>query len=156
MTSETGSEVQFEYDQSVIGVDVELGSLEVTAEMIADYCEALGDTNPLYTDGEAAATGPHGGIIAPPGLLSALSFGRGGLDAKVKFGNTTFFAGSRLEIFEPIRPGDAITATTQVKEVYPKTGRSGTMVFVVSRTTYTNQHGQRVAATEQSQVHREV
>ena len=150
------SEVQFEYDQSVIGVDVELGSLEVTAEMIAAYCEALGDTNPLHTDAEAAAAGPYGGIVAPPGLLSALSFGRGGLDPKVKFGNTEFFAGSRLEIFEPIRPGDAITATTRVKEVYPKTGRSGTMVFVVSRTTYTNQHGQQVAVTEQSQVRREV
>ena len=156
MTSETGSEVQFQYDESVIGVDVELGSLEVTAEMIADYCEALGEANPLYKDAEAAAAGPYGGIIAPPGLLSALSFGRGGLDPKVKFGNTQFHAGSRLEIFEPIRPGDAITATTQVKAVYPKTGRSGTMVFVVSRTIYTNQRGQRVAATEQSQVHREV
>ena len=105
LTSETGSEVQFEYDESVIGVDVELSSLDVTAEMIADYCEALGETNPLYMDAEAAAAGPHGGIIAPPGLLSALSFGGGGLDPKVKFGNTTFFAGSRLEIFEPIRSG---------------------------------------------------
>ena len=30
------------------------------------YCEAVGDLNPLYVDREAAAQGPHGGIIAPP------------------------------------------------------------------------------------------
>ena len=156
MTSEAGAEVQFEYDEGVVGVDVELGAVEVTSEMIANYCRAMGETNPLYSDEEAAKAGPHGGVIAPPGLLSALSFGRRGLDPKVKFGNTQFFAGSRLESYEPMRPGDTITATTRVKEVYPKTGRSGTMVFVVSRTSYRNQDGREVAATEQSQVHREV
>ena len=156
MTSEAGSELQLEYDQSVIGVDVELGSIEVTRELIANYCDAIGETNPLYTDEQAAAEGPHGAITAPPGLLSALPFRGGGLDPKVKFGNTQFFAGSRLECFAPVAAGDTISATTQVKEVYPKTGRSGTMVFIVRRTTFTNQDGVAVAATEQSQVHRQV
>lgn len=157
MTSgEASMDVQFDYDETVIGKKVELGSLEVTVEMIADYCSALGETNPLYTDDEWAKDGPYGGIIAPPGLMTALNFGRGGLDPNVKFGNTQFFAGSRLESFEPIRPGDTITATTYVKEVYPKTGRSGTMVFVVRRTDFVNGEGTVVAATEASQVHREV
>ncbi len=154
MTSE--SDVQFEYDESVIGVAVELGSLEVTAEMVANYCRALGETNPLYTDEEAAKAGPYGEIIAPPGLMTALHFGVGGLDAEVKFGNTTFFAGSRLESYELVKPGDTITATTYVKEVYPKTGRSGTMVFEVRRTDYTNQDGTIVTTSESSQVYREV
>lgn len=145
MTSE--AEATFEYDKSVIGVDVELGSVEVTAEMIADYCRALDDSNPLFTDGE---------IIAPPGLMSALSFGQGGLDPKVQFGNTTFMAGTRLESYAAVKPGDTITAKTSVKEVFAKTGRSGTMVFVVRRTDFTNQDDVAVAATEASMVHREV
>ena len=157
MTSdEGGSDAAFEYDETVVGKEVELGSLNVTAEMIANYCGSLGETNPLYTDEAWAKDGPYGGIIAPPGLMTALNFGAGGLDAKVMFGNTTFFAGSRLESFEPIRPGDTITARTYVKEVYPKTGRSGTMVFVVRRTDFRNGDGTIVAATEASQVHREV
>jgi 3-hydroxybutyryl-CoA dehydratase len=154
MTSDT--DVQFDYDKSVIGVEFELGSLEVTSEIIANYCKALSETNPLYTDAAAAKAGPYGGIIAPPGLMSALNFGRGGQDAKVKFGNTSFFAGSRLEVYAPIHSGDTITAKTSVKEVYPKTGRSGTMVFEVRRTDYVNEDGVTVAATESSQVYREV
>lgn len=159
VTSEAGAagaEPGFEYDRSVIGVDTELGSVQVTREQIAAYCQSVGETNPLYTDEEVATAGPYGGLVAPPGMLSALPFGFGGPDPKVKFGNTVFMAGTRLELDAPIRPGDTVTATTQVKEVFQKTGRSGTMVFVVRRTTYTNQDGERVAAMEQSQVHREV
>ncbi len=159
MTSDAGAagaQPEFEYDESVIGVDTEVGSVQVTSEQIAAYCQSVGETNPLYTDEEAAAAGPYGGLVAPPGMLSALPFGFGGLDPKVKFGNTTFMAGTRLELDAPIRPGDTVTAAAQVKEIFPKTGRSGTMLFVVRRTTYTNQDGERVAAMEQSQVHREV
>jgi acyl dehydratase len=159
MTSE--SEVRFDYDRSVVGVDVELGAVVLTPKLIADYCVAVGETNPLYTDDVAAQAGPYGGLTAPPAMLPSLTFGgRGpggaGLDAKVQFGNTAMFAGARLETFAPVRPGDTITARVQVKEVFPKTGRSGTMLFLVHRTSYTNQDGVQVAASERSTVYREV
>jgi acyl dehydratase len=157
----TESEARFDYDRSVVGVEVELGSLTLTPQLVADYCVAVGETNPLYTDASAAEAGPFGGLTAPPAMLPSLNFGQsgpgsGGLDAKVRFGNTAMFAGARLETFAPVRPGDTITARVQVKEVFPKTGRSGTMLFVVHRTSYTNQNGAQVAATERSTVYREV
>ena len=145
-----------EYDESVIGKEVELGSREITREQIRRFCEVLGETNPLYTDDEAAAAGPYGSIIAPPGFVYTLPMGQAGLDAKIKFGNTTFHSGERAELHEVVRPGDTITAKQFIKEVYPKTGRTGTMVFQVRRTELRNQHGQLVAAVEQSMVHREV
>ena len=143
---------KLEYDESVIGVEKEVGSFDVTAEQIAAYCEAVGETNPLYTDEEVAKAGPHGGIVAPPGLVHTVSVGRG-LNANVKFGNTGFHAGERLESIAPMRPGDA---TSQVKEVYEKTGRTGSMVFEVTRVIFRNQHGEEVVATEKSFVRREV
>jgi 3-hydroxybutyryl-CoA dehydratase len=157
----TESDARFDYDRSVIGVEVELGSLTLTPKLIADYCVAVGETNPLYTDEASAKAGPYGGLTAPPAMLPSLSFGEGGpgsmgLDPKVRFGNTAMFAGARLETFAPVRPGDTITARVQVKEVFPKTGRSGTMLFVVHRTSYTNQDGVQVAASERSIVYREV
>ena len=54
------------YDESIIGKEVEVGSFEVTAEQIKAYCEAIGETSPLYTDEVVAKEGPYGGIIAPP------------------------------------------------------------------------------------------
>lgn len=145
----------FEYDESVIGQEVEVGSTEITREHIRRFCEVLGETNPMYTDDEAAAAGPYGSVIAPPGLVYSLRVS-GGPDAKLKFGNATFHSGERAELHEVVRPGDVISARQFIKEVYPKTGRSGTMVFVVRRTEFKNQHGALVAAVEQSMVSREV
>lgn len=144
-----------EFDRSVIGKVQEVGSLTITRDQIARYCEVIGETNPLYTDDEAAQSGPYGSIIAPAGMLQTMPLGSPP-DAGVKFGTATFAAGRRMEFFTPIRVGDTITARAQVKEVYQKTGRTGRMVFVVSRWDYLNQRGEEVAAIEQSFVHREI
>lgn len=87
--------------------------------------------------------------------MYSLQLGQGP-DAKVVFGQATFHAGERAELHDVVRPGDVVTARQQIKDVFAKTGRSGTMVFVVRRTEFTNQHGTLVAAVEQSMVHREV
>ena len=145
-----------EMDDTVIGQEVHVGSLEVTLESIASYCEALEETNPLYTNPQwAEREGPYGGIVAPHGILNTAHL-RPGPDPQVRFGDQSFMAGSRLETFAPIRPGDTIDAFTQVKEVYEKTGRSGRMAFIVRRTRFANQHGVDVAATESSLVQRQV
>ena len=56
---------------------------------------------------------------------------------------------------EKIVAGDSLTASSHLKEVYPKTGRSGTMVFVVWETTFRNQKGQVVADVQESFAARE-
>lgn len=143
------------YDESVIGKEVEVGSFTVTADQIAAYCEAVGETSPLHTDPEAAAKGPYGALTAPPGLVHAVQLERG-LDAKIQFPGVAFHAGERIESLAPLRVGDTVTAYNQVKEVYAKTGRTGSMVFEVRRTEYRNQDGTPVVATETSFVRREV
>jgi N-terminal half of MaoC dehydratase len=147
MTSEATQEAQFEYDRSVVGVQVPLGEFTISADQVKKYCETMGEANPKFTGGE----------IAPPGMLSSVSFGGGAaLDPKVKFGNTTFMAGTRMELSSELKVGQPIKAQTSVKEVYGKTGRTGTMVFVVRRTEFLDAaSGQLLGAMEQSTVHRE-
>ncbi|MDQ1395365.1 MAG: uncharacterized protein QOG64_624, partial [Acidimicrobiaceae bacterium] len=43
----------------------------VNQPMIRHWCQAIGDTNPVYTDPDLAAATSHGGIIAPPAMLQA-------------------------------------------------------------------------------------
>jgi uncharacterized OB-fold protein/acyl dehydratase len=43
----------------------------VNEPMIHQWCEAMGDRNPLHWDAEAAARTPHGGLAAPPAMLQA-------------------------------------------------------------------------------------
>lgn len=134
----------FEYDESVIGIEEEVGTITVEAETVSRYCELMGETNPLYTEQ---------GFV-PPSYLQRMRF-RGGPDPKVKFGNTGFHAGSRMELLKPVKVGQTLTGWAQAKEVYAKTGRSGTMVFTVWETTFTNQDGLVVADVQESYASRE-
>ncbi|WP_189131470.1 bifunctional MaoC family dehydratase N-terminal/OB-fold nucleic acid binding domain-containing protein [Wenjunlia tyrosinilytica] len=43
----------------------------VNEPMIRHWCEAMGDTNPVYTDPVAAEATRFGGLIAPPAMLQA-------------------------------------------------------------------------------------
>lgn len=148
-------QAEIQFDRSVLGVEVEVGTFQVSREHVLAFCAAVGETNPLYTNEAAAAAGPYGGLIAPPAFYSASRVGSG-LDPKVVFGNSQIHAAQHCEFYEPVRPGDTITARAAVHDVYEKTGRSGRMVFVVRRTTYTNQRGETVAVTDNSMVYRNV
>jgi 3-methylfumaryl-CoA hydratase len=60
----------------------------------------------------------------------------------------SFDAGKDITLGTPIRPGDVITVVSTLHEVYEKTGRTGSMVFVVVRFTMENQRGETVAIVD--------
>jgi acyl dehydratase len=155
MPEEEITDETLEYDRSIVGVDFEVGSHEVTKEKIASFAKAIGETNPLYLDEESASKGPHRVIIAPPAYYTSIQLEEGP-DANVKFGNISFNASQHCEFFEPMCAGDQINAKTQVSKVYAKTGRTGAMVFAVRKTTFTNQHDRTVMIVESSNVRRNV
>ena len=49
-----------DFDRSVLGVDYDVGTHQVTKEQVVAYAHALGETNPLYLDEEAARPAPTG------------------------------------------------------------------------------------------------
>jgi acyl dehydratase len=105
--------------------------LQVTSEMIADFCAAIGETNPLYTDPEAASAGPDRGLVAPPSLAAIFGDGEYIFRHFPELDTRRLLAGIDVEFLTPIRAGDSITTISQIKEIYEKTGRSGPMVFIV-------------------------
>ena len=149
----SGSTVTF--DRGVLGKEVAGEPFIVTKEQILEYCRVIGETNPLYTDEQAGIAGPHGGIIAPPGFFWCFPSARSP-DPKLQFGNFIIGGGRSCEYLAPIRPGDVLTAYASVEDIYSKTGRSGTMVFVLSRYTYRNQHGNIAVIVRHSMVHRDM
>ena len=145
-----------EFDRSVLGVDVDIGEYHVTKEEIIAYARALGETNPLYVDEEAARAGPYGTVIAPSGFYTYMRFKPGpNLGLKFPENRLGYMAGQDIQYIEPIRAGDTISARAQIADVYAKTGRTGRLVFVVTRTTYSNQHGRTVLTVESSNVRSE-
>jgi acyl dehydratase len=128
--------------------------LVVTAERIANFCIAVGETNPLYVDAAVAAAGPHRGIIAPPAFVAAFRYADDVFDSLPAFAHGGLMAGIDLELGAPIRAGDTIRVSSELKETYEKTGRSGTMIFAVVRSTLTNQKGEVVAFVDHRMMNR--
>ena len=121
----------------------------ITAEELIAFARALGETHPRYTEpGPALVAHPtyavrfRGGRFYPESLLKVIDV-RSGFDA-----------GKDISLGEPIRPGDTLDIRSTLHEVYEKTGRTGSMYFVVIRYTILNQHGETVATVDNRFMHR--
>lgn len=142
-------------DSKLVGATFEAGApYLVTAERIARFCAAVGDHNPLYIDPEAAKAGPYGEIIAPPAFVASFRYADKVFDQIPRFGGGGLMGGIDLELEAPIRAGDSIRVSSEVKEIYEKTGRTGTMIFAVIRSTLTNQKGEVVARVDHRMMNR--
>ena len=147
--------MQLEYDRSLYGVEHEAGPFEVTREMVLAFSESTREQAPVFNDDAAAEAAGFPALVAPP-TLCTLFVRRVELpDIQLKFGRTRFHAGQRVQARAPIYAGDHLTASSHLKDVYAKTGRSGTMVFMVWETTFRNQHGDVVADVQESYAARE-
>jgi acyl dehydratase len=134
------------YDPELIGrVFENTDPVQVTAEMIRTFCGAIGETNPIYTDAETAKRGPYGKLTAPPSFAVTFRNGQHFFQHVPRFGKQGFDAGKDVEFVAPICAGDSIILSSHVKEIYEKTGRTGSMAFVIVRTTLKNQNGEEVA-----------
>jgi hypothetical protein len=121
----------------------------VTTEELIAFAEALGETRPEYTEAGPDLVGHptycvryKGNKFYPDNLPKTIDVRRG------------FDAGKDIELGRPIRPGDTIDVRCTLHEVYEKTGRSGSMYFVVIRFTMTNQRGEMVAIVDNRFMHR--
>jgi acyl dehydratase len=147
--------MKLEYDRSLHEREYRAGPFKITEEMVQAFNRSMGETSPIFTDPAAAQAAGYRGVVAPPTLCTLLvrQVELPGLD--LKFGRVQFHAGQRVQPRAPIVAGDVLTASSRLKEVYPKTGRSGTMVFIVWETTFRNQDGVVVAEVQESYARRE-
>ena len=136
---------------------------EIGRSALRQYALAIGDFNPLYTDREYAASHGLRDVMAPPTLVcdtwqyvDSDMDERGDLKGRGPFGKLTGLrAGNEYEFFQPVHPDDVITARWVVKDVYERTGRSGTIVFQVIEATYQNQRGDLLARNTETLFYRE-
>lgn len=131
----------FGIDPAILGtVFDESVSEPVTAEEIREFADSVGDAHPAYRGDDP---------IAPPTFVirfRGARFTHPALPAEAL--RRGFAGGNDIELGVPIRPGDVITTTNVVTDLYEKTGRTGTMVFVVTRQTMVNQRGERVGTID--------
>lgn len=131
-----------EFDPSIIGSEFDRTVFDpITRETIEAYAAAAGE--PLPADGSAPPTYVlrlRGHRFMPANLPN---LGRAGFDA-----------GKDIDFGVPVRVGDVLTAVSTVHDIYEKTGRSGSMAFIVLRTVVTNQRNEPVAVIDQKMMFR--
>jgi acyl dehydratase len=64
----------------------------------------------------------------------------------------SFSAGNEAEYHAPIRPGDVITGTSAIVDIYEKQGRAGDLLFVVAESHLSNQRGELVKSLRHPRV----
>src|SRR3954453_5758579 len=162
------SDALFEQLRALVGTQgpVQTARHPVTATAIADWCDAMGDGNPLYVDEEAAAKSRHGGIVAPPATLDI--WDRPGLPAQPRWRpadkppaedprskvlrllDDAGYVGvvavnSELEVARYLRPGDLLQNTQILEDVSDeKQTALGTGFFVTTRQRYETVDGEHV------------
>jgi acyl dehydratase len=130
-------------DRSIIGLVSEPRVVEVEKGFLKLFAKAVGETDPVYFDEEAAKAAGHRGILAPPTYVMPLA-----TVAPPKQGNLLDYVDLRYILHgeqqfthhAPIYGGDVITLVSTVVDVYDK--KNGALEFVVQDTAATNQLGE--------------
>jgi acyl dehydratase len=118
----------------------------VGREKIKEYAAAVGETNPVHLDPEAARGAGYADVVAPPMfavVYSAPAMGPAIMDPEVGINLPAMVHGGQEFVWgPPVVAGDEITTTASVKQIYERDGRG----FYVFETTSTNQDGERVCS----------
>jgi acyl dehydratase len=131
---------------------------------IRRFAQAIMDDDPIFWDDAYVKTTRYGTVVAPPlfplfayrctpGSPDLLADAATDPDFDGFAGLTTtglppihlpqlprlLNGGNEVELYQLPKLGDHLTARSKYVDIYEKTGRSGTMVFIVIETRYTNQ-----------------
>lgn len=119
---------------------------EVGIDTIRNYCNGIGDLNPLFRDTEYARRSRYASLVAHPtmpmvyGYIGRTRWGFPGVHG--------FFAGNDWEFFRTWRPGDRINCLERVVGVVEKKSKlSGKLVLQYTEALFLNQHDELMART---------
>jgi acyl dehydratase len=116
----------------------------VGREKIREYANAVGETNPLHLDLDAARATGHADLVAPPMFavvygLPAVGIALFDPDVAVNFAMLVH-GGQEFEWGPVVVAGDEITTTVSVKSI----DQRGELAFYVFESVSANQRGEQV------------
>jgi hypothetical protein len=117
--------------------------LVVDRERMLEWAVTCGETDPRFVDPD------HADFQASTSFPTHVNAARMLPEGFIQWGSGRGIDGGKsIEWHRPMRAGDRLHATVQIADVYAKTGRSGTMVFIVNRMTFADADGQVVATVD--------
>lgn len=146
----------------------ELFEFLVDRTSILRYAHAIGETDPIHFDPDAARAAGYEDVVAPPFFPYVIRMHAAHLVPKSDLEPDGSFAGdvppvettramageTSIELGVPVVVGDAIRLEKRISDMYEKVGRSGPMVFVTMEFTFTNQRNELVARESFTRIYR--
>jgi len=119
---------------------------DVTVDTIRNYCNGIGDLNPLFRDAEYGRRSRYASLVAHPTM--PMAYGYIGRTRWGFSGVHGFFAGNDWEFFRTWRPGDKMNCIERVVGVVEKSSKlSGRMVLQYTEALFLNQNDDLIAKT---------
>ncbi|TMK40673.1 MAG: MaoC family dehydratase [Actinobacteria bacterium] len=131
-------------DTKAVGKSFPPAVYAVGREKVREYAHAVGETNPIHLDPDAARAAGFRDVVAPPMfavVYSAPAMAPAIFDPEVGMNFALMVhGGQEFQWGELVIAGDEITTTATVKDISDKDGRT----FYVFETVSTNQEGDNV------------
>jgi hypothetical protein len=118
-----------------LGTELESVSYQIEAGMIRRFVQAVDDPNPRWQ------------VMAPPTFV--LTVGLEKIQQLLTSAETLLHGSTELECYQPVTPGDVLTATATVTNVRERQGKTGKTAFITIDTIYRNQRQELVAKCRQ-------
>lgn len=126
-----------------VGEQFDLSTFTADVDKMVGWAEAVGETDPRFLDPD------HEDFQAHPTFTTHLVSRRVLPEGFPSIGGQRGMDGGKsVEVHHPIRAGDELRASTTIADIYTKTGRSGTMVFIVQRMDFVNQRDEQVSTVD--------
>jgi acyl dehydratase len=137
---------------SAVGKTYPPTTYAVGREKVREYAAAVGETNPLYFDVDAARAAGYGDLVAPPMfavVYGARAVGPAIVDPEVGIDFARMLHAGQEFVWGPlVVAGDEIITTASVKDISERGG----MNFFVFETVSKNQKGDTVCTGTWSQI----
>ncbi len=141
--------------RALVGVEQEAVTIEVDKSAVRKFATAIRFPEPprrLHVDPEYAAKTKWAGLIAPPTFCTSFPWLAGLLDkinASMGKYRVGLNGGNEYELFEPIRPGDVLTARPVLASIDEKPrDDGGAMLILDLQADFHNQAGNNVLLTK--------
>jgi hypothetical protein len=103
---------------------------EIERGAVRRFGEALGETNPIYFDADAAKAQGYRDMVAPLAFPFSLRSSLG-LQEVAPSHRTVLSSDQQIEAFETICAGDKILVSSRIAELTQRPGNTGPLEFVV-------------------------
>jgi len=134
-------------DRKLIGKESQETSAVIQADSIRAFAKAVGETDPVYFDRAAAQAAGFPDVVAPP--TYPIAFMAEAMDPDLFIELDLYIPSivhgeQEFEYMRPLFAGDELRIKGRIADMWEKTGRSGTLDFVVLEANAKDTQGQPV------------